>query len=116
MINLPGCMEEKVLRKQTNVTHLIFQHVHTTPPPVTGLLAVELFAIIKKRVIYAGKSDSLTVIFTDNKSVLSLISNTSPKFFKQIVHTVQRNLILFPKGKIKLNCVPAHRGNMGNGF
>ena len=78
-----------------------------------SILAAELFAIMKG-VIYAGTSDSPTVIFTDNKSALSLISNTSPKSYKQIVHTIHRNLILSPKGKIKLHWVPAHRGIMGN--
>ena len=78
-----------------------------------SVISAELFAI-SKALKYVRDNQVRAVIFTDSKSSLSLISQSTPPSYRSIIHEIQSTLQSLPDELVKLHWIPGHSEIHGN--
>ncbi|XP_047491583.1 uncharacterized protein LOC125040863 [Penaeus chinensis] len=85
-------------------------------PDETEIIEAELFAI-KQGITYIQNNRLVTsVIFSDSKSALQLISNLKPKNYKHIIFEIQAMIYSLTNQKqtITIQWIPSHKNIRGN--
>ena len=76
-------------------------------------MSAELFAI-SRALKFAKDTNKPAVIFTDNTSSLSLISQYIPPSYKSITQEIHETLLALPAEQVELHWVPGHSHIHGN--
>ena len=82
-------------------------------PDYHSIISAELFAI-SKALNFVRHSNKRAVIFTDSHSSLSLITQSIPSSYRNIIHEIQSILQSLPDDQVKIHWVPGHSKIHGN--